>query len=499
MPVLYPYQLQTIDELDLGFETHLRQIAVLPTGGGKTVLFSEIALRAVTSGKVVLVLTDRIELFNSACDAISGLNIPICKINKDNNNIYAGAKMFVGMVETVARRLAKMQGINFDLIIIDECHRGNFFKILDAYPNVKTIGFTATPIHKKIPLYYTNMINVIDIPELVDKGYLVPCHPYQVVDDFSDIETESDEFDESLLFNHFNSSKLYDGVIDWYRAVCAGKQTIVFNVNIDHSNKMAADFNAAGIKSYSITSKTPDDERKYILESFARGDFPVLNNCGILTTGYNEPTIEAVIVNRATKSLALWLQMQGRGSRICPAINKKKFIVVDFGMNHGRHGWWDDVRTWSLNPPDKKKKRNRFVRSSYSISTKDCLKCRAVMSAQAVICRACGHGSGLSTIPKLSAGILIDLKTKIPVSLVDKHISDLSVIELVDLQNTGLHTEKSITRVILARGASAIAEYASITGKPDTWINEQLNTIDANKKAGIKIAFSNYKIKQVEV
>ncbi|MFK5283892.1 helicase-related protein, partial [Lacticaseibacillus paracasei] len=77
------------------------------------------------------------------------------------------------------------------------------------------------------------------------------------------------------------------------------------------------------------------EDRKKILSRFKNGEFLVLNNCGILTTGYDEPTIEVIIVNRATMSLPLWLQMCGRGSRIFP--NKKNFMVLDFGKNHDRH------------------------------------------------------------------------------------------------------------------------------------------------------------------
>src|SRR6202000_1726241 len=120
-------------------------------------------------------------------------------------------------------------------------------------------------------------------PELVEQGFLTPCHAYQMQDDISDIKTGNNgEFTDDSLFNHYNKSKLYDGVIDKWIEKCNNEQTIVFNVNVKHTINMTEAFNAAGIKSFCIHSETPDIDRKSIMNEFSRGAFPVLNNCGIL-------------------------------------------------------------------------------------------------------------------------------------------------------------------------------------------------------------------------
>lgn len=423
-------------------------------------------------------------MFKSAVNAVSVHKIPVCKIDSENKIIAKEAKLFVGMVETVARRIEQLIAeVKPDLIIIDECHKGNFFKIIDAYPDVMVLGATATPINKKLHLYYTNMVEVATINELVDKKFLSPCKPYQMQDDFSDVKIEKNgnEFNEESLFQHFNKSKLYEGVIENYLLKCKGKKAIVFNVNIEHSDSMARAFTADGIQSYSITSKTSAEERKYLLESFKRGDFMVLNNCGILTTGYDEPSIEVIIVNRATLSLALWLQMQGRGSRIFP--NKFFFIVLDFGMNHDRHGLWEETRNWSLAPPKKKKQ------GLGAAPLKICKGCEAMISAVSKKCVFCGFEYEIGEL-KLKDGVLVEMTAKIPVQLTERYIDTLSIEELIELQKTKLHTAQMIWRVIRSKGEEAIKHYAKLMEYNYGWVKRQTEQIENSK-------FNNYKIKQV--
>lgn len=212
---LYPYQIETINQLRAGFMQHQRKILVLPTGGGKTVIFSTIVETAVKRGTITLVLTDRLELFEQTINSISSFGIPICKIDKSNKHYPDNATMYLGMVETVKRRIIDLQHIHFQLIICDEAHMQNFNRIFEVWPTTKVIGATATPIGKHIFKYYTNLVSCIDTPELVEKGFLTPCRAFEMQDDFSDVTIQSNgEFQDVSLFNHMNKSKLYAGFID---------------------------------------------------------------------------------------------------------------------------------------------------------------------------------------------------------------------------------------------------------------------------------------------
>jgi len=465
MIALRPYQQHAISDLRESFkEGHKRIILSLPTGAGKTVVFSEMVRMAAEKGTRVLVLTDRIELFEQTFKAIERHNIPIQIINANTTSIDTRAVVTVAMIETLHRRAYNVEPA---LIIIDEAHKGNFTKIIDTYPSSRVIGATATPIGKHIPKYYSDIIQTIDTPDLVNSGYLCECKAFQMVDDFSDLTIKGKEYTDESLFNHFNKRKLYSGVVDQWKARSLNKKTIIFNVNIEHSNAMAKEFNDNGIVSESITSKTPKAERSRILEAFSKGLFPVLNNCGILTTGYDEPSIECVIMNRKTLSLPLFLQCLGRGSRIYP--NKTQFTVLDFGMNHDQHGMWNEPREWSLKEKKKKKEGAAPV--------KTCPKCEAMLYATAKICKFCNHVFEQVSAP-VTEGVMIEV---IPKKFIGKKITELSLVELVELQKTKKYKASYIWRVVRSKGKETLGQYASLMGYNNGWLYRQSQLLNDTK------------------
>lgn len=483
---LYPYQTETINQLRAGFMQHQRQILVLPTGGGKTVVFSTIVESAVKRGTLTMVLTDRLELFEQTMQCIASFSIPICKIDKSNKRYPANAKMYVGMVETVKRRIIDLQHIPFQLIICDEAHIQSFNKIFEMWPTTKVIGATATPIGKHIFKYYTNLISCIDTPELVEQGFLTRCRAFEMQDDFSDVTIQSNgEFQDVSLFNHMNKSKLYGGVIEKWLEKCNGQKTLVFNVNIEHTIKMTAAFNAAGIKSYCIHSNTEPAERKWIMKQFSKDTFRVLLNCGILTKGYNEPSITCVILNRATQSLALYLQMIGRGSRTFPG--KVSFTCLDFGMNHTRHGLWNEPRIWSINPP--KKKSDKIG----AAPVKSCPACESLLPPTSKECPYCGYLFQLSA-KQLAEGRLVELTNNIRANIPGKYISQLTIPEIIELEKTASIKATYAWRVMRSRGVTAIAEYARIKNYKDEWIIRQLEAIDHEGN----VKFVDKKINEIE-
>lgn len=486
---LYPYQVESVAQLRAGFMKHQRQILVLPTGGGKTVVFSTIVEAAVKRGTITLVLTDRLELFEQTIRSIASFGIPICKIDKSNKHYPASAKMYVGMVETVKRRISNLQHIPFQLIICDEAHMQNFNRIFDVWPTTKVIGATATPIGKHIHKYYTNLVSCIDTPQLVEQGFLAPCKAFEMQDDFSDVTIQSNgEFQDASLFAHMNKSKLYAGVIDKWLEKCKGQKTIVFNVNVEHTIKMTEAFNAAGIKAYCIHSDTDPVHRAWIMKQFADNAFMVLLNCGILTKGYNEPAITCVILNRATHSLALYLQMIGRGSRTLPG--KPFFTVLDFGMNHTRHGLWNEPRAWSIEPP---KKRSQKVGAA---PVKSCPACSAMLPPTQKECPYCGYLFQPSE-KELLEGRLVELTNNIRSAIPGRYVSQLTIPELIECEKVGELKAAYVWRVLRSRGAIAIGEYARIKEYKDAWVIRQLEALDHELNDGKPTVFFDKKINEV--
>lgn len=493
---LRPYQLESIVHLRHGFANkHQRQVLTLPTGAGKTVVFCEMARMAFEKGTVTLILTDRTELFKQTIKSLTRIGVSVEEIGPNRTYIYEGATIYLGMVETLKRR--KMLNINPELIIIDESHKGNFTSILERYPKAKVIGATATPQGNHFFKYYQNIVQIIDVPDLVAKGYLVSCKAYQMVDDFSDLQTKAGEFTDNSLLAHYDKPKLYSGVISWWKKYAKGLKTICFNVNIEHTIKTHQSFIAAGISSEYVTSKTPKEERDRILAAFSAGHFSVLNNCGILTTGYDEPTIECVVMNRATKSLPLFLQCIGRGSRTLKGVidncttdeerlsaiaksAKPSFIVLDFGMNHDRHGMWNEPRLWKLKQPREKQE------SAAPVKTCQNEECGCLVPISAVKCSFCGYEFPIKA-SSLAEGVMVEVTPKVPDNLKGRHVSDLSISELFELEESKKYKASFIWRVIRSMGKPAIEEYAQKKNYKSGWVKRQVDAMGDSE-------FTDYKL-----
>jgi superfamily II DNA or RNA helicase len=294
--------------------------------------------------------------------------------------------VYLASVDTL--RLREMPKV--DLLIIDEAHKQTFDGTIRKYIelcNPYIIGATATPLRvgNQTPLdeFYQDIIEPVTTQELIDLGFLVPARTFASKQDFSDVKTAGNDYDQKALFNKFNQVKLYDDAVGNYLKFAKGKKAICFNVNVQHSLEMVQAFRNAGLKAEHIDGKTPDKERVEILKRFKTENF-ILCNCSVLCTGFDEPSIECVIVNRATMSLCLWLQMTGRGSRIYTIGGKENFIIIDQGANVYRHGLWEEKRNWSL---QKKKKR----KGDGVAPIKVCLSCESINYNSAKVCKECGE------------------------------------------------------------------------------------------------------------
>ena len=462
MITLRPYQNDTISELSKGFGKHKGQILCLPTGAGKTVVFANMVYQSAKNGTTTLVLTHRTELFKQTAKAIETYGIQIQLIDPSNKKLDNAALINVAMVETIERRIKKGFDLMPKLIIIDEAHFGNFTKLIKHFSDSWIIGVTATPVGKHFFNYYTNIVETIRLSDLISQGFLCDYKAFQMQDDFSDVKKSKGEFDEKDLYNHFDKSELYNGVIEKWKDKCNGQKTVIFNCNIEHSEKTTQSFNDAGIESYCITSKTTKEERKEILLNFDNGKFLVLNNCGILTTGWDCPDLTCIIVNRATMSLPLWLQMCGRGSRISE--NKTHFTVLDFGKNHSRHGMWNEDRIWKLTAKKEKTKED-------AAPVKTCKECGAMLHISANICPYC-ETEIIKEKKDLQDGVLVEI-TKPDYN--GKKISQCTEKELLMLELDGKYGARFIWLVLRSRGEQSLRIYSKLKGYKRGWVARQMN------------------------
>lgn len=354
---LYDYQSNDIDAIFQHFEDkpdNYHLLYQLPTGGGKTVIFSEIARRYIEKyNRKVLVLTHRIELSKQTSKMLKGFGVKNTVIDSNVKELpyHNDYSCYVAMVETLNNRL-KDKKFNMDyigLVIVDEAHYNSFRKLFTYFKNSQFLGVTATPLSSNIDLpmheTYDELITGEPIQSLIDKGFLAKAVMYDY-----DVELTSLKLGINGDYTVSSSDELYsrafmqDLLLQSYESRSKGKKTLIFNNGINTSLYVYETFRAAGYPIKHLDNRTPEQERKKILSWFHKTPDAILTSVSILTTGFDEPTVETIILNRATRSLTLYFQMIGRGSRKLPG--KDIFTVIDLGNNAQRFGLWSDPVDW---------------------------------------------------------------------------------------------------------------------------------------------------------
>ena len=384
-----PYQADAIGKLREQMAAgHKRLILCAPTGAGKTVMFTTMVQAALKRGKKCLIVTDRIELLSQAGGALERLGLKPQRIQANTRVMDSDNQLYTAMVETLERRADKEPYRSIlnscDLVIFDEAHKRSFDKIVKHLPSsCYIIGATATPVREgsQQPLkdVYTTIVESVNISELVEAGYLARPHIYGLPVDLSKIGKRGGEYDLDKLAAMYSEKQVYVGVVANYLQHTPNKKSICFTPNLASSKQITQEFNDNGVPCRHIDGYMDATERALILNWFAKTPNAVICNMGILTTGFDAPDIEVVILYRATTSVALYLQMCGRGSRVTPA--KKDFYIMDFGDNVRRHGFWSTDRNWSLDVK---------IKQPQPPPMKHCSECNAILYASAKVCKECG-------------------------------------------------------------------------------------------------------------
>jgi superfamily II DNA or RNA helicase len=354
---LYAYQHGAIDEILKRLEGHASRYNLLyqlPTGGGKTVIFSEIARRFIRdTGRKVLILTHRVELCAQTSQMLDEFGVKNKIINPAVKELPVpnDYMCFVAMVETLNNRLRdKILDLDsIGLMIVDEAHYNSFGKLFRFYEKGVLLGVTATPLSSNINIRmkdtYDELIVGESISSLVDAGFLARATTYHYHVGLTSLKVGSHgDYTVSSSERLYNNHAMQDKLLSAYREKCIGKKTLIFNNGISTSQYVYATFQEAGIKIKHLDHTYSAKERREILQWFKDTPDAVLTSVSILTTGFDEPTVECIILNRATKSLTLYFQMIGRGSRLLP--DKKEFMVIDLGNNLNRFGLWDGPIDW---------------------------------------------------------------------------------------------------------------------------------------------------------
>jgi len=418
---LRPYQAKAIKDLEEALQKHDKILFQLATGGGKTFIFCELINR--NPDKKILILVNRDELVGQTVKSLSKFGIACEQITAKTKSVVGHTNVFVAMEKTLWNRLKKIPDFipPIDIAIADECHRAEFDKFVPLFP--KVIGFTATPVRIErqtffscykcgdqsdfldeccgeemqewtqehtLSQHYDTIITSADIKDLIDEGFLVPERPYAVkIADLSQLKTRAGEFTEESINEAYLSKDALFNVVKNYKAYCQGRKTMIFSASTKQNLAVYNQFVADGftnIQMYdSVNSKA---DRKEVVEWFKNTPEAILCNVNVFTTGFDVTDVEAIIVNRPTQSLSLWLQIVGRGARIDPKAGKTDLIVIDGGGNIDRLERWSFPRDWvdifnnGLKPAKPKKEVLEEVA--------ECKECGALIPKTATVCDSCG-------------------------------------------------------------------------------------------------------------
>lgn len=396
MLTLRSYQGSVVDRVQNSFAQGNRAVlCVVPTGGGKTVIFSHIAERASSKGKRVLILVHRIELLRQTSQALIKSGVMHGLISPKFTARY-DLPVQVASIQTLGRRLAKYV-LQFDLVIVDEAHHAiadTWRTVINSYGNARVLGVTATPIRVSGKGLGVNCGGMFDdlvigpqVSELIALGFLskpIVFAPKNGGLDMSNVKIVRGEYDNSEVMRRVDKPQIVGDVIEHYRQICDGMPGVAFCCNVEHAEHVASEFRAAGYRSEAVDGSMNDSDRKRILSGLADGRQQMVTSCDLISEGTDIPVIACGIQLRPTASLGLYLQQVGRTLRIFPG--KKNAFILDHVGNVFRHGLPDQDREWSLDGLENSRARRAREADEKMMFCPSCY----VISAPARICPACG-------------------------------------------------------------------------------------------------------------
>lgn len=390
---LYDYQQVAVGEVQGVYATGFRApLLVLPTGGGKTVCFTYMTMRAQERGLRVLLTAHRRELVGQISAALKAWRVPHGIIGKAAAPSHHSVQ--VGMVQTLANRikLDRAGRFKFDLVIVDEAHHATknstWGAILAHNDGAKILGVSATPCRldgKGLGVdadgFFDSIIVGPTVSDLIGRGRLAEPVVYAPAQglDLSGVKKRGGDYVASQLAGAIDRSVITGDAVAHYRRYCDGQSAIAFTVTTDHAGHVVEQFKAAGYQSAVLTGTTPDKERVRMIRDLGNGGLQVLASCNVVSEGTDIPAVSAAILLRPTASYALAMQQIGRALRVFPG--KDRAIILDHADNVRRHGLPTDEVEWSLDGVKRKGKS----------PVKKCFECGATVSSSAAACPGCGH------------------------------------------------------------------------------------------------------------
>ncbi len=397
---LRDYQVQVIKETYQCFRDGVRSLLIYaPTGAGKTAIACKMIADAVSKGRRVVFCVHRVKLIKQTQKTLQKYFGIESAIIWGNHPIDYDNPVQIAMVQTLQHRELPS---DIGVVIVDEAHTTSYYKVckrlLDTYSGGITvlskcffIGLSASPWRAKSTegfcQFFQTVVRAPYPQQLIESGYLCNARQfgYNGLIDYSKLDTDSSGDYTLKSMQGVCTPAFNQDVVKKYLELCPTRKAIAFCASVSQAQDLANKFCNAGIVTAFIVANTSESEREEIFDKFARGEIQIITSMGVLCEGFDEPSVEAVILARPTRSRALLVQMCGRGLRLHSG--KPDCWFVDFCENIYRLGHPTAEYEISLCPSFNKKP----VSVDFENQVKECPYCHALVPQMAKICPHCGR------------------------------------------------------------------------------------------------------------
>lgn len=340
---LRPYQEEARQAIQEEWKSGVKNtLLVLPTGTGKTIVFSKVIEDRVKQGERVLVLAHRGELLQQAANKLEqATGLKTATEKAEQTSLGSWYRVVVGSVQTLMRekRLNQFDKDFFNTIIVDEAHHtiaDSYLRVLNHFENANVLGVTATPDRgdmKNLGQFYESLAYEYTLPRAIKEGYLSPIKaltiPLEL--DISQVTQSAGDFAVGQLGTALDP--YLESIADEMWKVAKDRKIVVFLPLVKTSQKFTEILNRKGFKAAEVNGESKD--REEILEDFENDKYNVLCNSMLLTEGWDCPSVDCVVVLRPTRVRSLYSQMVGRGTRLFPG--KEELLLLDFLWHTERH------------------------------------------------------------------------------------------------------------------------------------------------------------------
>lgn len=338
-----PYQIQAKNAiLETWRDGIQKTLLVLPTGTGKTIVFSSVVAERVSEGDRVLILAHREELLNQAADKLQRSTGLGCALEKaESSSLDSWYNVVVGSVQTLQnqKRLDMFPRDHFNTIVVDEAHHAisaSYRRVIDYFADARLLGVTATADRgdkRNLGELFETVAYEYTLPAAIRDGYLCPIKaltlPLNI--NLAGVKVSAGDFQAAALGSALDP--YLEQIADLMKEHCSNRKTVVFLPLIATSQKMCRILNDRGLSCAEVNGESTD--RAEVLQRFHDGEFKVLCNSMLLTEGWDEPAVDCIVCLRPTKVRALYAQIVGRGTRPFPG--KADLLLLDFLWHTEKH------------------------------------------------------------------------------------------------------------------------------------------------------------------